>query len=187
MTQSPSIDPSWRTNPPSPTRIRQLGPSDAAVFQELRLRGLREAPWAFGSTYEEDKALSLETIAQRLTPSPSPRGQCVFGAFVEDALVGIAGCAQNSKQKARHKASVWGMYVDPASRGHGTARALLEHIVAEARTWPGVERLLITVMARAEAARHLYRDMGFEVYGYEPDALRQDGESDAMEYLRLSL
>jgi hypothetical protein len=33
-------------------QIRQLSPSDAASFRELRLEGIRLNPEAFGSTYE---------------------------------------------------------------------------------------------------------------------------------------
>ncbi|HEX6535859.1 MAG TPA: GNAT family N-acetyltransferase [Gemmatimonadaceae bacterium] len=167
--------------------IRQLGPEDAAVFQAIRLQGLRECPQAFGSTYAEDLVLSLDTIAQRLTPSRSPVGRVVFGAFAGEALVGFAGCMQEGKVKSRHKAIVWGTYVAPAHRGEGAARRLLEHIIAEAGSWPDVERLILTVIERAEAARRLYRAVGFEVFAREPDALRQDGISDAVEYMALSL
>lgn len=38
---------------------RLLGPDDAADYQHPRLRGLQEAPEAFGSTYAEDVALPL--------------------------------------------------------------------------------------------------------------------------------
>lgn len=167
--------------------IRHLGPDDAAVFQAVRLQGLREYPHAFGSTYAEDLVLSLDTIAQRLTPSRVPVGRAVFGAFDDADLVGFAGCMQDAKVKARHKAIVWGTYVAPARRGQGIARRLLEHIIAEAETWPDVERLLLTVVERAEAARNLYRAVGFQTFGREPDALRQDGISDTVEYMALSL
>ncbi|MDO8539561.1 MAG: hypothetical protein Q7S40_03910 [Opitutaceae bacterium] len=34
--------------------IRRLSPSDAAVFRRFRLRGLRESPTAFGSSFAEE-------------------------------------------------------------------------------------------------------------------------------------
>jgi GNAT superfamily N-acetyltransferase len=168
-------------------RIRLLGPHDASAFQALRLQALRECPEAFGSTYAEDKTLPLEVIAERLTPTRTPVGQAVFGAFVEDELVGVAGCRQESKAKARHKGVVWGMYVRPPERGRGVGRGLLQHIITEARLWPDVERLVLTVVERAAAARHLYVAMGFITFGREPDGLRQDGFRDTVEYLALPL
>jgi GNAT superfamily N-acetyltransferase len=111
----------------------------------------------------------------------------VLGAFADDALVGIAGCYQESKAKLRHKAVIWGMYVAPEARGHGVGRRLLERAITEARTWPDVDRVTITVVERVRAARDLYLSAGFEVFGREPDALRQNGVSDVMEYLSISL
>ena len=54
--------------------IRRLGPQDTAEYQALRLRGLRECPEAFGSTYEEDAQLSLDVVAARLQAAVPPRG-----------------------------------------------------------------------------------------------------------------
>lgn len=170
-----------------PTEIRQLGASDAAEYQALRLRGLREVPEAFGSTYDEEVGMSLDVVAQRLQPTRSPFGSVVFGSFVDGVLVGVAGCYQERKAKAWHKAVIWGMYVAPEARGRGVARRLLECAIAEARVWPNVERVTITVVERVRAARELYRSVGFEPFGQEPDALRQNGTSDVMEYLSLSL
>jgi hypothetical protein len=50
-----------------------------------------------------------------------------------------------------------------------------------------VDRVTITVVERVRAARDLYLSAGFELFGREPDALRQNGVSDVMEYLSISL
>jgi GNAT superfamily N-acetyltransferase len=167
--------------------IRQLGPDDAAAFQAVRLRGLRESPGAFGSTYDEEVGSSLEAVAARLEPAALPPRRVVLGAFDADALVGVVGCYQEAKVKVQHKAVIWGMYVSPEARGQGLGRRLLESAIAEARTWPNVERVVITVVERVRGARELYLSAGFELFGREPDALRQGGVSDVMEYLSLQL
>jgi GNAT superfamily N-acetyltransferase len=167
--------------------IRQLGPGDAAAFHSVRLQGLRESPEAFGSTYEEEVGSSLDLIAQRLEPAREPTARVVLGAFADDALVGVVGCHQEAKAKARHKAVIWGMYVVPEMRGRGLGRQLLRRAIAEARTWPNVERMTITVVERVHQARELYLSAGFQPFGREPDALRQNGVSDVMEYLSLPL
>lgn len=177
--------------PSSHFHVRPLGPSDAAVFQQCRLRALREAPEAFGSTYAEEAGLSVETVAGLLAPADGS-AKVVLGAFPEDgrggdALVGIIVCQQERRLKASHKATIGGMYVASEARGLGIGRALLERAVAEARSWPGVEKLTLTVVERAEAARALYRAAGFRPYGLEPDSLRQDGVRDTVEYLALDL
>ena len=167
--------------------IRQLGRSDAAEYRDLRLRGLREVPEAFGSTYEEEVLFSLDTVATRLEPTRSPSGRVVLGAFADGVLVGIVGCVQESRVKKRHTAVIFGMYVAPEVRGRGVGRRLLNEAIAEARTWPNVERVTITVVERVGAARALYVSLGFEPFGREIDALRENGVQDVMEYLALRL
>ena len=79
------------------------------------------------------------------------------------------------------------MSVAPELRGRGAGRALLERLAGEARRWGDVERLTLTVVERARAARRLYAAAGFEEYGREPDGLRQDGVPDTVLYLALEL
>jgi ribosomal protein S18 acetylase RimI-like enzyme len=170
-----------------PLEIRPLTHSDAAAYQALRLRALLESPEAFGSSHGEEVGLPLEVVAQRLDDPGAPPRRVVVGAFAAGTLVGVAGCMQESKLKARHKAVVWGMYVAPEARRRGVGRALLARVIAQACTWPGVERLTLTVVTRAEAARRLYRAAGFRPFGLEPDGVREGGVRHAVEYLALDL
>ena len=167
--------------------VRPLVPEDAEIYQRLRLRGLREAPEAFGSTYEEDAALPLAAVAERLGRVTAPAARVVLGAFADGALVGVVGCMQESRTKTRHTAVVWGTYVAPESRGDGVGRRLLDALLAEVRTWPGVERLTLSVVERAGAARRLYASVGFVEFGREADAFRQDGVRDVALHLALAL
>ena len=102
-------------------------------------------------------------------------------------MIGVIGCAQESRVKSRHKAVIRGMYVTPEARGHGVGRALLDRVVAEARSWPNVERLLLSAVERANAARALYVSAGFTPYARELDAFRQSGKSDTLEFFGLEL
>ena len=171
----------------SDVHLRLLGPDDAERFQRLRLRGLQNTPEAFGTTYEEDLALPLAVVAERLQPARAPAGRAVVGAFLDGVLVGFAGCMQEPKRKSRHKAVVWGTYVAPEARGRGVGRRLLERLIGEARGWDGVERLTLSVVERAHAARRLYAALGFEPFGREPDAFRQGAARDAALHLALAL
>lgn len=44
--------------------IRILSKSDAQVYQEVRLSALKNNPEAFGSTYEREVNVSLQTVVQ---------------------------------------------------------------------------------------------------------------------------
>jgi RimJ/RimL family protein N-acetyltransferase len=75
------------------------------------------------------------------------------------------------------RAHLWGMYVAPDHRGRGLGLALLRATLDHARSLPGVTRVHLSVSSAAPRARRLYERAGFELWGTEPDALRDDGES----------
>jgi GNAT superfamily N-acetyltransferase len=168
-------------------QIRPLGPADVQVFQRLRLRGLQDAPEAFGSTYEEDAAMPPAVVAERLTHTRTVPANVVFGAWQGAALVGFVGCFQQAKHKTRHTASVWGTYVAPEVRGTGIGRRLMDQLITEVRQWPDVARLTLSVVERAGPARRLYASVGFVEFGREPDAFRQDSVRDTALHLVLEL
>ena len=65
---------------------------------------------------------------------------------------------------------LWGVYVRAAARGRGLGRLLVGQVIEHARG--RVEQLHATVVTTAEAARHLYRHLGFQTYGLEPRGLK---------------
>ncbi len=94
--------------------IRALAPSDAAAFQALRLRGLRECPEAFASSYEEEVDTPLVEIEKRLQPK---NDSAVFGAFKDSELLALVGLQREGMAKLAHKSFIWGVYVAPEARG----------------------------------------------------------------------
>ena len=158
-----------------PINIRTLTEQDASSFRFLRLRGLQEAPDAFGATYEEYKSEPLTTIVEQVRPKESFPERFVLGAFdQEDRIVGIIGFLRERRRKGQHKASVWGMYVVPEVRGQGIGRMLMQTLLQRATTIVGLEQIHLGVVTTNVVARHLYLSLGFRVYGVEPRALKQD-------------
>ena len=150
--------------------VRPLSLADAVAFRTLRLAALLEAPAAFGSSHEEETTRPLSTFADRLS---APEPSLTFGAFVNDALCGIAGFRQETGLKTRHIGVLWGVYVAPSQRGTGLATTLVEAVVAHARRH--VVMLHADVGADNHAARRLYEGLGFRCYGVQPKALKIDG------------
>jgi ribosomal protein S18 acetylase RimI-like enzyme len=169
--------------------IRVLTRSDAAEFQALRQRALRDNPEAFGSTYAQEQNTPLETIATRLGDGGEAATSFVLGAAdaSNGPLCGLAGCYRETGVKQRHKAVIWGMYVAPEARGRGMGRLLLDTVIARASRWPGLEQLSLSVVPENVAARTLYVGRGFVPYAIEPRALAQDGRYFDLEYLWLRL
>ena len=147
--------------------IRQLTPAHAALYRSIRLAGLKQAPEAFGSTFEAEFAKPLAWFFERLTNSQ------VFGAFDGPEILGVAGIAIRDGEKESHKGLLWGMYVRPEARGAGVARRLVEAVIAFARQ--RVELIQLSVVMGNEQARRLYAGMGFVEYGIERNSLKHKG------------
>ena len=161
-------------------RIRELSEDDAASYWALRLRALREEPEAFGSSYEESKERPLADAVERLRAA-SAKGDFTLGAFEDgergdpgERLVGIVAFVRAPGKKNRHIGDIFSMYVAPEARGKGYGRALVEALIARARTLDGLEQLILAVVTTNAAATALYRALGFEVYGQQRHALKLD-------------
>jgi ribosomal protein S18 acetylase RimI-like enzyme len=148
-------------------QISRLEPSDAALFREIRLEGLKTNPEAFGSTFEEESAQPLSWFEAVLGRND------VFGAFLDGALSGVAAYAAQAGLKHAHKARLFGMYVRSTARNSGLGKKLVAAVLNHARG--RVEMVQLTVVSANDGARWLYRAMGFVEYGYEKRALKQNG------------
>ena len=64
------------------------------------------------------------------------------------------------------------MYVTESARGKGVAKAMLNYLLARARTYPGLEQVSLSVAVTQLAAHRVYDTLGFRVYGYEQNSLK---------------
>jgi ribosomal protein S18 acetylase RimI-like enzyme len=156
--------------------IRQLGGADFASYRALRLRGLAEHPEAFTSSAEEEATPEGDArIAARLGQAAHAPHDAVLGAFDADVLVGAVGLAVDTREKVRHRAHLFGMYVVPERTRCGIGRALLDAAIGRARATPGLDGLTLTVTAGNDRALRLYERAAFAVVGRDPDAVRVAG------------
>ena len=164
-------------------RIRPLLISDASVYRAFRLRGLREHPDAFTSSFEEESLRPLLDTERRLAASGSEK---LWGAFVDGEMAGMVGLSRETRARNRHKAALVGMYVADEFTGRGLGRALVQTALQDARAC-GIELVILTVTKGNRPACRLYENAGFTAFGVEPDAIRVDGVSFGKQHMFLQL
>ncbi len=131
-------------------------------------------PEAYTSSAEERGALPLSWWESRLVEDERP-AELVLGAFHAGDLAGVAGLSFEVREKARHKATLFGVYVRSESRHLGLGRQLVEAALAHAGARPGVWLVQLTVTQGNDAARRLYERHGFAEFGLEPFAATVGG------------
>jgi ribosomal protein S18 acetylase RimI-like enzyme len=151
-------------------RIAPLTASDAPQYRALMLEAYVQAADAFTSTAEERAREPLTWWENRIGSTDSLR-EC-FGAFEGASIVGAVALEYSAKPKTRHSGHVIGMYVQPAYRGRGIARALIDAAIAAAERRPDIQALRLTVTEGNQPAIDLYRSAGFVAWGTEPGAIR---------------
>lgn len=161
--------------PASPSvLVRRLDPADAPVYRALMLEGYEQHPEAFTSSLAERAAMPLSFWESRLAAGAEPR-ELVVGAFRDATLAGAAGMEFETREKARHKATLFGMFVLPRFRVDNVGRALVEAALAVARSRAGVRIVQLTVTDGNAAARRLYDRFGLVAFGVEPYAVAVHG------------
>jgi hypothetical protein len=100
--------------------IRPLTRADGAAFRTLRLEGLRLAPEAFGSAYEDEILRDEEDLVRRIPEAPP---SAIFGAFEGEVLVGVAGLLVPAGRKERHKGMICGASTSPRPAAGGAWRS----------------------------------------------------------------
>lgn len=152
------------------TVIERLNPAHAAAYRALMLEAYRLHPDAFTSDVGEREALPLIWWENRLATG-SDAADVVFGAFEGQRLLGVVGLSVERRIKARHKSTLFGMYIPLAHHEKGLGRKLLRTVLTYAKSRPHLVLVQLTVTEGNQRAQQLYERMGFTSFGVEPMAV----------------
>ncbi len=161
-------------------RIRDLEPHEWALIRELRLRALADSPDAFARTLAEALGENDAYWVRLAGSVTKPGGQVMRIAEVDGRPVGLAfGLFDKERAKIGHVAGMW---VEAEARGRGVGRALLESVIAWARSL-ALDRLELWVTEGNGSAMRLYERAGFADTGRR-DAL---ASNPALQIIQMAL
>lgn len=118
----------------------------------MRLQALREAPYAFGSTFEEWQDADEPRWRARLESVPLN-----LLARLDEKSAGIVSCIEPHDGGTAELISMW---VAPFARGRGVGDALMRAVIAWARERQA-SRVMLAVRGSNTPAIALYRRNGF--------------------------
>lgn len=149
--------------------IDLLTPEHAMAYKALMLHAYEHAADSFTSTSQER---ALHPNSWWFNRIADPDGlSVVWGAFVDQALVGTVAIEFSAKAKTRHKALVVAMFVHENFRGQGLARQLMQAAVEHGLARQGLQFLQLEVTQGNAPGERLYQSLGFQAYGVEPMAI----------------
>ena len=148
--------------------VRRAAVGDEAALREIRLRALGDAPEAFGSTLERERARTTADWQRWFAPGAT------FLASHGDRPIGlVAGSHDPGDAAIIHLQAMW---VDPVARGSGTADALVSALLE----WAAAENareVRLTVIAENRRAIGLYARHGFRLTAAE-SVRERDGAAE---------
>ena len=163
--------------------VKQIGLNCVQQYKALRLTSLREHPFEFSSSYEEEVNKPLEFFLQRLNQNHV----ISLGAYLNNELIGMVTLVFETKKKLLHRASLSGLYVVPRYRRTGVGRVLINAAMDEVRKKEFIEQIHLSVSSKNKAAVKLYQSFGFSIYGTEKNALKVDEQSVDVNLMMLSI
>jgi ribosomal protein S18 acetylase RimI-like enzyme len=162
--------------------VRPLQPEDWQVYRALRLRALEDAPDAFCATLEEAQAWLPEHWGARLEKAAVSGSDFPLAAECDGEPAGLVWAKVDADDP--DTVNLFQMWVAPACRGRGVARALLDAAIGWARE-RGARTVGLGVNCANAAAVALYERAGFRILG---EAYPMAGVAGRMEYaMRLQL
>jgi GNAT superfamily N-acetyltransferase len=146
-------------------RVRRLAPDDWELWRDVRLESLADAPYAYGSTLDRERAFDEGTWRGRLSGE---------NGVVAVAMIGEepAGCTGVYTPAGEGWAMLVAAWVRPSARGTGVGDALVAELLGWARE-NGYSELELCVADGNDAARKLFLRNGFL-----PTGVRRPLESD---------
>ncbi len=142
--------------------IEPIGPTNAQVYKDIRLRALLDAPTAFSSSYAAESKLTDADWVKRAGQWNSGANSVAYLAMDAEAAVGLAAGVRDRHDPER--ADLMSMWVAPTHRRLGIGRRLVDAISAWAMT-QNVLHLGLMVTSNNDHATQFYQSLGLAFTG----------------------
>lgn len=161
--------------------IRRIQIGEADLYRQMRLASLREAPYAFSTTYESALRRSAESWREQADSTAQGTDRATFVLFSDDGPIGIA--ALYRLPDPTDMGEVLQVWVAPEYRGKGAAWDLMDAVFE----WAGENgfRTIIARITKGNArALRFYLKYGFSFA--DEDSPNESGEVAVVREVQLA-
>jgi RimJ/RimL family protein N-acetyltransferase len=153
--------------------IRRIQVGETDLYKRIRLASLRDAPYAFSTTYESAAGRSAESWQTQADGTAQGDQRATFIAFSDDTPIGIAALYRiPDRADVGELLQVW---VDPGYRGTQVTWDLMAAVFKWASD-NDFRTIIAVITGGNERALKFYRKYGFDLAG---EAL-QGGSGDVV-------
>jgi GNAT superfamily N-acetyltransferase len=142
--------------------MRRIRADESERLRRIRLDALAEAPHAFDSPLQDERALPAEVWERRAAAGAAGDTAVTFFAEDQEDCIGLVTGLWEVEGPGR--ALVVSMWVTPQARGRGAGRRLLDAVVGWAAE-RGARQVDLWVTEGNDPARVLYEKAGFAPTG----------------------
>lgn len=139
-------------------QVRRIRADEGTLLRDLRLAALRDAPFAFESSFETESHRPGEVWDADATARSEGPLSATFIAEWDGRVAGLVGAYRSPE--APGTVELVSLWVEPAARGHGLAQSLVQAITQWAAA-VGSTRVNLWVMRGNDRAIALYEKLAF--------------------------
>ncbi len=144
--------------------IRRLRIGESDLYRKIRLASLKEAPYAFSSTYESALQRSESSWREQSDHSAQGADRATFIVFSENEPVGVSAIYRSAD--SAEEGEILQVWIAPEYRGKNIGRQLLDELFSWAKA-NGLAGVKAKVMEGNVRALRFYQKNGFETAGTE--------------------
>lgn len=165
----------------TPYIIRSIKPEEAGELLRLMKQTSGESLGML--RYPDDAFPTVAAEEKYLEHLMGSDNGAQIGAYVDDKLIGSAGvnCVGIGKRKVLHRCEI-GLCIEKKYWDQQIGTRMVEALIDLAQR-AGYEQMELEVFTDNERAIHVYKRMGFEIFGTRPNAMKLDDGTYQDEHL----
>lgn len=161
--------------------ISEITSSHALLYKSFFLQGL----------IDDEDNFRISPHDEMLSPFPTldQVDSFTLGAFVNKEWAGVVSFERDgaTREKLRHKGTLFRMLVGKEYRGHGLGKQLIQAVIERVKRHTDIEQINLTVIADNTGAKKLYESFGFRTFSAEERAIKWKGRYFTEEQMVLRL